>query len=207
MIGRGSAEGQAMRLCVIGDSFVNGTGDPLGLGWVGRVCAAARRRGHDVTCYNLGIRGDTSADIARRWREEAGLRLPADIDGRLVFSFGANDCRSEAGAPRIERAAALANARVILGTAKAHRPTLMLGPPPIPGDAAADAAVAALSPALARLCGELDVPYLELHRPLSALGLWRVELAAGDGAHPGTAGYALIADLVEGWPAWRQWLP
>ena len=56
-----------MRLCFIGDSLVNGTGDPTGLGWVGRVTASARRRGHDVTTYNLGIRRDTSADIAARW--------------------------------------------------------------------------------------------------------------------------------------------
>jgi hypothetical protein len=53
-----------MRICFVGDSLVNGTGDPVGLGWVGRACAAARRRGHEVTCYNLGIRRDTSADIA-----------------------------------------------------------------------------------------------------------------------------------------------
>ncbi len=196
-----------MRLCFIGDSFVNGTGDPLGLGWVGRACAAARRRGHDVTCYTLGIRGDTSADIARRWREEAARRLPSGIDGRLVFSFGANDCRGENGAPRIERQAALANARAILGDAKAQHPTLMLGPPPLSGDAAADADVARLSPALARLCAELAIAYLDLHRPLSAMRLWRLELTTGDGAHPGAAGYAVIAELVEGWAAWREWLP
>ena len=196
-----------MRLCFIGDSFVNGTGDPVGLGWVGRACAAARRRSHDITCYTLGIRGDTSADIARRWREEAARRLPAGIDGRLVFSFGANDCRGETGTPRVDPGASLANARAILGTAKTHHPTLMLGPPPLSDDAAADAAIATLSPALAGLCRELAIPYLELHRPLSAIGLWRIELAAGDGAHPGAAGYAVIAEIVEGWGAWREWLP
>ena len=167
--------------------------------------APARARRHG--CYTLGIRGDTSADIARRWREEAARRLPSGIDGRLVFSFGANDCRGENGAPRIERQAALANARAILGDAKAQHPTLMLGPPPLSGDAAADADVARLSPALARLCAELAIAYLDLHRPLSAMRLWRLELTTGDGAHPGAAGYAVIAELVEGWAAWREWLP
>jgi acyl-CoA thioesterase-1 len=195
-----------MRLCFIGDSFVNGTGDPQALGWVGRVSAAARRRGRDVTCYNLGIRGDSSADIARRWHEEAARRLPAGVDGRLVFSFGANDCRSEHGAPRIACDVSLANARRILGAAKALHPTLMLGPPPLSGDAAADARIATLSSALAALCAELAVPYLDLYRPLAAIPLWRIELASGDGAHPATAGYALIADLVEGWSAWQEWL-
>ena len=195
-----------MRLCFIGDSFVNGTGDATGLGWVGRACAAARRRGHDVTCYNLGIRRDTSSDVARRWYEESARRLPAEFDGRLVFSFGVNDCTRENGAPRVAQDVTLANARDILGSAKARHPTLMLGPPPVLlGDA--DERVAALSRALAPLCAELAIPYFDLHTPLAAIGLWRLELASGDGAHPGAAGYALIAELIEGWEAWRQWLP
>lgn len=195
-----------MRLCFIGDSLVNGTGDPTGLGWVGRVTAAACWRGHDLTSYNLGIRRDTSADIARRWQEETARRLPTGIDGRLVFSFGGNDCVRDDGAPRLAQEASLVNARAILGAAKARHPTLMLGPPPLPPDDA-DARVGALSRALSRLCRELAIAYLDLYTPLKAIGLWRLELVIGDGAHPGAAGYALIAELVEGWPAWRQWLP
>ena len=65
-----------MRLCVFGDSFVNGTGDPERLGWLGRAGAGAR----DVTVYNLGMRGDTSADIRGRWRAETGP--PPDIGRR-----------------------------------------------------------------------------------------------------------------------------
>lgn len=193
-----------MRICFVGDSFVNGTGDPTGLGWVGRVSAAARRRGHDLTSYNLGIRGDTSADIARRWQEETARRLPAEYDGRLVFSFGANDCRIEGGAPRVAPERAVENARTILAAAKARHPTLMLGPPPL---LERDGAVAPLSRAFERLAAELGLAFLDLATPLSAIGLWRLEVAAGDGAHPGAAGYALIADLVEGWSAWRDWLP
>jgi acyl-CoA thioesterase-1 len=55
-----------MRICFFGDSFVNGTGDDDALGWVGRAVASARHAGRDVTAYNLGVRGDTSADVAAR---------------------------------------------------------------------------------------------------------------------------------------------
>src|SRR5689334_860809 len=89
-----AVECRPMRICFFGDSFVNGTGDDDALGWVGRVVADARRAGCDLTAYNLGIRRNTSADVAARWEGEARLRLPADCDGRLVFSFGANDCVS-----------------------------------------------------------------------------------------------------------------
>ena len=193
-----------MRICFIGDSFVNGIGDSTLLGWVGRVCAAARRRGCDITCYNLGIRGDTSGDIAARWQEESARRLPAGVDGRLVFSFGANDCASENGNPRVPPERALENARAILDAARTRHPTLMLGPAPLAlGDA--DRRIADLSRGLASLCSELGLPYLDLATPLAAMDLWRIETTCGDGAHPGAAGYALIADLVEGWEPWRRW--
>jgi acyl-CoA thioesterase I len=195
-----------MRICFFGDSYVNGTGDPTGLGWVGRVSAAGRRRGHDLTVYNLGIRRDTTADIAARWQDEAARRLPKEFDCRLVFSFGVNDCTDENGAPRVAAEHSLANARAILGSAQARWPVLMLGPPPLP-IGGAEMRIPALSRALQALSAELGIPYLDLETPLSAIALWRIELATGDGAHPGAAGYALIADLVEGWPAWRAWLP
>ena len=54
-----------LRLCFVGDSFVNGTNDPDYLGWTGRVSILARGRGHMLTCYNLGVRRDTSSDDRR----------------------------------------------------------------------------------------------------------------------------------------------
>ena len=63
-----------MRICFIGDSFVNGTGDDACLGWAGRLCRDARAAGREVTYYNLGVRRNTSADIARRWRAEKRRR-------------------------------------------------------------------------------------------------------------------------------------
>ncbi|HUO23736.1 MAG TPA: hypothetical protein VMU59_14580, partial [Caulobacteraceae bacterium] len=61
-----------LRVCFLGDSFTQGTGDDAALGWVGRVVAAERGRGHDLTGYNLGVRGQTGADIAERAAAEAG---------------------------------------------------------------------------------------------------------------------------------------
>ena len=112
------------------DSMVNGTGDDACLGWVGRICAAARRSGRDLTCYNLGVRRYTTADMLARWQREAEARLPSEHDGRLVFSFGANDCcpGEDIGGVRVAPGRALANAEAILTAAVAWRPTLMVGP-------------------------------------------------------------------------------
>ena len=118
-----------MRICFFGDSFVNGTGDDDCWGWPSRLCAEARQRGCDVTFYNLGIRRDTSGDVARRWEHEASARLLPEHDGRLVFSFGVNDCVHEQGLPRVSEKASVANTRTILARARARWPTLVVGPP------------------------------------------------------------------------------
>ena len=120
-----------IRLCFVGDSFVNGTCDPDYLGWTGRVCIAARNTGYALTSYNLGVRRDTSTDIAVRWQDECLRRLPDSCDGRIVFSFGVNDTTVEDGVSRVSTEQSLINAREMLSTSLSLYPTLMVGPPPI----------------------------------------------------------------------------
>ena len=122
--------GKAMRISFIGDSFVSGAFDDECLGWAGRIAAAARKRGHDVSPYNLGIRGETSVQIAQRWRAEAEVRQSPQQEGRLVFEFGVNDAREVNGKRQLELAQSLAAAREMLGAAARWKPTLMIGPPP-----------------------------------------------------------------------------
>ncbi len=195
-----------LRVCFVGDSFVNGTGDDEALGWAGRVCRAARGRGVPLTRYDLGVRRDTSALIRRRCAAEVSARLDGvPCDGRVVFSFGANDATQEAGRPRVELAATLANARELLDWSRERYPTLMVGPPPLAGDPAHDTRVAVLAATLGRLCAELDLPFLDLHGPLSDETVWRAEAVAGDGAHPNAGGYARAACVMEAWEPWRAW--
>jgi lysophospholipase L1-like esterase len=196
-----------MRICFFGDSFVNGTGDDDCLGWTGRLCADARQRGHDVTLYNLGIRRDTSADIAARWEREASARLPLAYDGRLVFSFGVNDCVCETGEqPRVAENATLINTRAILERAQPKWPTLMVGPP-YTGKKEHDLRVKRLSNHLERLCLELGVPFLPIFPRLDGNEIWRQEAECGDGVHPNRLGYTLIHQAVLAWKPWREWVP
>jgi len=194
-----------MRICFIGDSYVNGTGDDECLGWTGRLCADARQSGRDLTHYNLGIRRNTSADIAARWQREAAARVAPEMDGRLVFSFGVNDCVIEDGQRRIDAVASIANARTILATASAWLPTLMIGPPPT-ADQELNERVRHLSDGLESLCADLAVPFLSTWDRLMAAGVWIREAEQGDGAHPNRGGYALLAGLIRDSPAWRSWI-
>ncbi len=193
-----------LRICFFGDSFVNGTGDPAMLGWTGRACAAVRAGGVELTAYNLGIRRDTSADVRARWRDEARRRLPAGVEGRLVFSFGANDSVIEGAGPRVDPVLSAENLRNILNQARELGPVFVIGPPPL-GDSIRHASLAALCDSFAAVCHEISVPYLPVLTQLTGSRVWLKEAAQGDGAHPGAGGYQALADLVQAWPPWQAW--
>ena len=195
-----------IRICFIGDSFTQGTGDDACLGWPGRICASARERGHAVTLYNLGIRRETTDDIRGRWRAEVGPRLVAGVDGRIVFSFGANDATLEDGQWRVPPDLSAENARAIIARARLSYPVLVVGPPPAP-EAEKTARHAELAARYAEVCRGLNVPFLDILGSIRSVDAWWEEVAAGDGIHPGAHGYAALAGLVDAWPAWRAWLP
>lgn len=195
-----------MRICFIGDSLVAGTGDPDYLGWPGRIAIAARRRGHDITCYNLGVRGHTAAQILARWRAEAAARYVETDDCRLVFEFGINDTKETDGRLIVAPETAGLEAQEILAGAVAWQKTLMIGPPPV-SDAPRNARVAAMSARIGAVCAGLNVPFLDSFAALSAEPAWAQAVARGDGVHPVAAGYDVWAQAIEAWPAWRVWTP
>ncbi|AHI24233.1 lipolytic protein G-D-S-L family [Komagataeibacter xylinus E25] len=195
-----------MRICFIGDSYVTGTGDETCQGWVGRLSATERQAGHDITPYNLGVRGQTSRDIAVRWHAETRPRLAGRHDGGIVLSFGVNDCTATThGQPRVPHDETIATTQRIVQEARQVWPVLMIGPPPV-GRACPDGRTRALSHAMAALCARLSVPFLPVWEPLLAHSAWCAEIARGDGAHPAGGGYAALARIVHGWPAWREWM-
>ena len=194
-----------LRICFVGDSFVNGTGDPACLGWTGRVCAALIEQGHSVTYYNLGVRRETSSDIATRWRQEVTPRLAPGTEARLVFSFGVNDTMPQGSGSRVPHADSLANTERILRSARAVAPTIMVGPQPI-ADERQNVVTAKLAQGMQVVCASVGVPFLPVFTSLHKSTIWMDEVRAGDGAHPSAAGYAEFARLVVGSSAWQTWV-
>lgn len=192
------------RICFVGDSFVQGTLDPLCLGWAGRVAVYARFAGVDLTYYNLGIRRDTSRDIAARWQQECAARLSVACQPYVVFSFGVNDTTLDQGTPRVPEAESLAHFRDILTRASARYRTVVVGPPPV-ADASHNARTRHLSERFAEVAGILGIPYLAVFDTLQTDAAWTAEIAANDGSHPGARGYTRLAELVLAWPQW--WFP
>lgn len=189
-----------------GDSHTVGVGDEEGLGWTGRVLAAALQEGIATTTYNLGVRGETSAEVAARWRAEARPRLPGEGDPRVVLAFGVNDVTLEDEDRRCTQEQSLLSLEeVLLGAQALGLRRFVVGPAPIDDDTANDR-IAELSYAYRMLCARHRVPFVPLVEELRENEVWRRELAAGDGAHPGAAGYAEIAQqiLAAGWLDWLR---
>jgi acyl-CoA thioesterase-1 len=192
-------------LMFFGDSHTVGAGDEEGLGWTGRVVAAALAEGIPITSYNLGVRGETSGDVAARWRAEARPRLPEEGDPRVILAFGVNDVLGDEGNPRFTQEQSLLSLEeVLLGAQGLGLRRFVVGPAAV-DDEAANERIAELSYAYRILCARHRVPFVPLLEELRASEVWRRELAAGDGAHPGAAGYAELARLVLA-AGWLDWL-
>lgn len=195
-----------------GDSHTVGVGDEEGLGWTGRVVAAAMEEGIPTTSYNLGVRGETSADVAGRWRAEARPRLPdppEEGDARVVLAFGVNDVSlSDEGRRCGQEQSLLALEEVLLGAQGLGLRRFVIGPAPIDDEALNDR-IAELSYAFRMRCARHRVPFVPLVDELRANEAWRRSIVAGDGTHPGAAGYAEIARLVlaAGWLDWLRSSP
>ncbi|AFY55917.1 lysophospholipase L1-like esterase [Rivularia sp. PCC 7116] len=192
------------RICFVGESHINGTGDAECLGWAGRICQNAFSKGFEITYYNLGVRRETSSELRKRWLQEVSYRLPKKYDGRVVFSFGANDTTIENGKTRIYLQDSVTNLRDILSIAKDLYPVLVVSPPPI-DDEKQNQRISDLSKGFANVCHELNVPYLDIIPELLKSNIWMDEVKKYDGAHPRAAGYEKFAQIVQNWEGWLNW--
>lgn len=207
-----------LRICFVGDSYVNGSGDDTGLGWTGRLCARRISREMRLTRYDLGIRGETTDQIGARWQSECKPRLPQGADNRVVLQFGINDVAVITGQGRhLALEVSLASAAELVSAAAAAYPTLWVGLPPAnvacsPMHPSAVLEISfrqedaiALNGAFQDLAAKLGVSYLDIQTPLLGDAAYLDSLTRGDRMHPDGHGYARIADLVDAWPAWANW--
>lgn len=190
-----------IRICYVGDSFVNGTGDPTKLGWTGRLSASSQNNNLDITHYNLGIRRETSEDILKRWELECQFRLPKALENKVVFSFGVNDTVIENGQRRVSLENSIENAKTILLNASRKYDVIMIGMPPI-SDVKQNESIKELDGKYHELCNELNIPYLSIFNRLVHDKIWKDEVALNDGAHPRDKGYEILANFIKNWSSW-----
>lgn len=190
-----------LRICFLGDSLTFGQGDESGLGWPGRVVLDAQTGGATLTGYNLGVRGDTGAQIATRAPAEVRGRFRSGDAKAVAIFFGANDIGQDL--PLSGSVEALAS---LLVWAEAQRLTAFVLSPPLYADPLSDALAAGMTAAFAKLCADRGVAYLDLRGAGVDWALWWAQAGAGDGIHPGGDAYASLAKVFSEWSAWRAWI-
>lgn len=189
-----------LRACFLGDSYVLGQCDETGLGWPGRVLAAAQAEGCDITVYNLGVRGDAAGEVAARAAAETKARFRVGDKKAVIFAFGTNDMHQ-----KLALSNTLGHLDTLLGWADRQRYfAFVVSPPVMEGER--EALGEQMTAGMAQVCAKRNVPFLNLQEAIDDWSLWWNEAKAGDGAHPGGRAYGLIAEAFTNWPAWRQWL-
>jgi lysophospholipase L1-like esterase len=184
------------RVLFFGDSLVAGVGDPAGGGWVARVVSACFDQGQPVTAYNLGIRRETSIQVAARWRTEARARVPSGAGARVVISLGANDTTIDEGTVRVSPDRSRRALAAILDEVSAvGMSSFVVGPAPV-DDAEQNARIKALTESFAKVSIERGVPFVGVAEALLKSSAWMAEVAAGDGAHPAAEGYRTVAQRL-----------
>jgi acyl-CoA thioesterase-1 len=202
------------RIYFFGDSITLGCNDSLDLGWPGRVCRGMTKDGRGVAVYNLGINGDTSSDIDARWYNEMMARNRGSI-GLLVFAFGFNDAaHKNSDHSQVELELSVKTARKIMSQAQKISKLLWIGPTPLdetvnPLDGSDgrwimyNEKIEKYDHAYANLAKEMKVDYLSLYKEYCVSHRYQAALVAGDKVHPADDGYAMIAESVTHWDAWR----
>jgi lysophospholipase L1-like esterase len=76
-----------MNICIYGASITWGASDIQKGGWVERLKSFCIENHDDINIYNLGIPGNTTKDLLKRFKNETVVRNP----GLIIFAIGTND--------------------------------------------------------------------------------------------------------------------
>ncbi len=191
-------------VCIFGDSITWGSSDPEGGGWVTRLRniyeAEGLSAGKDIDVYNLGVSGDNTDDLLKRFKPEAVAR-EADT---ILFSIGINDSqfivsKNDNGVPisKFEK-----NLKELMSEARALTPKVAfigLTPvdesktTPIPWNI--DKAYKKenrdrYDEVIKKICKVNGLPYLDMEEVITTEDL-------SDGLHPNSRGHIKIFETVK----------
>ena len=195
-------------LC-FGDSITFGRGEQPCLSWVGRLKDYFEPQDFWNCVYNLGIPGDTSADLLKRFDAEAKPRTKSLRQDKyvMIVAIGINDSRwdgmPEDNKPRITKGEFDKNVKELIKKAKSYKTDLIfIGLTPIdesktlPFEETSfkNEKIKSFNEIIKKDCEDNNVLFLDLFEKLNNED-WPSMLA--DGVHPNAKGYDRIYELVK----------
>jgi acyl-CoA thioesterase-1 len=189
-----------IRIVILGDSLVSASGDPKGMGWLGRVLARTPVVEPLIDVYPLPNPGDTSAKLLERYNGEAQLRFSTAAENRLVLVLPNYDPASGISISRSRL-----NAATILDDAKRKGvECFVIGPTPH-RNPELNSEIEHLSAGFEDVCARRGVHYVDCFTPLIGHEGWNAEISTDPAGRPGQIGHGLIAWLVLN-RGWNEWL-
>jgi lysophospholipase L1-like esterase len=204
-----------LRVTAFGDSIIYGYGDPVNGGWVEQLRRQWMATEPSHVLYNLGVRGDTTAQVNQRLEQEFLLRgeLRNKRPDLIILSVGGNDSprvgkRSGRNMTACDRfSLEITN---LLDKAQSLCPVIFVGMVPV--DESKMPFLDCMhfnhedqfryKEVTKSACQVRDIPYLDIFELWQSRGQdWINERLSEDGLHPNTDGYnALFQDVIH----WRS---
>lgn len=189
-----------INICVLGDDLVMNGVDGQDVGWIGRLAESANLAQGPITFYYLGVRGQTSEQVAERL-EELTVRLPKGADNRLILGFGLADTLMVDQKPQLSsQASAEALKKIVLAT-RSHYKMFMVGLAPV-YDPQRNSRLKRLNGVYRDMCSKARIPFVDVFATLADDVQYKRELVQGDKVNPGSKGHQKIFDLVANDRAW-----
>ncbi|WP_282096173.1 GDSL-type esterase/lipase family protein [Epibacterium ulvae] len=207
------------RLIFIGASTTEGMGDNDHIGWPLRI---TQDLPYTTGIYNLGIRGQTIFQIAKRAKSEIGDRVLSYDQSRIVLGAALNEIArygNDTRDPRFDPDDILHSYRDVIDRLVQMAPLLVVGPPPVRAAQmpffsqlnqcwfdyqAKD--ISWLDDELHKICKEKELPYISILGPLGADQAYMSGLKQRDGLHSDAAGYVSLANIVGADEQWRRFI-
>lgn len=191
-----------MRILIFGDSITYGVSDSKG-GWAERLRMTPVFEETDHSVYPLGISGDTTTGVLKRFEIESQARFH-DEKSFIVIAIGTNDGQylRDENRERFSNDEFTRNYEELIGLAKRHAGVLILGLPIV--DEAASKTVSdtksfpeaknkELNKIIQNLATKHSIPFVDMQQLFERNGGTSL---LSDGLHPNTRGHELIYQEV-----------
>ena len=189
-----------MNICIFGDSITWGAVDHDKGGWAERLKTYFMERQEGVNLYNLGVSGDNTDDLLKRFDVEASAREAALI----VFAIGINDSQyiKTTDNPRVSLEKFENNIFELVKQAKKFTNKILFVSPtrvdesktmPIPWDTVKyydNENIKKYSDLLKKFCNEERLTYVDIQNLLDTEDLY-------DGLHPFPQGHQKIFEIMK----------
>lgn len=196
-----------------GSSITYGAWDLEGGGWVGRLRKFLDQRnlldkGGFFLLYNLGIDGDDTERLLKRFETESETRLSGwENESRvIIFEIGTNDScyrgakNNFAVLPKkfennlldlIKKTKGLASEVVFLGLAKGSDKETMPFPSSVTGKCYNKENIAIYNNIIKKVCEKEEIPFIDILNNM-------IDEDFYDGLHPNSSGHQKIFEIVKG---------